>query len=77
MICRSSGTLSDGLAAFLDVGADVNAETPDAHTARMEAARSMQFESATLLLAYGARENRVATDATTLEQLMARGPFLI
>jgi hypothetical protein len=63
-----------GLAAFLDAGADANAETPDGHTALMEAVRSMRFESVALLLAHGAREDRVATDRTTLDKLMADVP---
>jgi hypothetical protein len=66
--------MPDGLAAFLDAGADANAETPDGHTALMEAVRSMRFESVALLLAHGAREDRVAKDGTTLEKLMADVP---
>jgi ankyrin repeat protein len=66
--------MPDGLAAFLDAGADANAETPDGHTALMEAVRSMRFESVALLLAHGAREDRVATDGTTLDKLMADVP---
>jgi ankyrin repeat protein len=66
--------MPDGLAAFLDAGADVNAETPDGHTALMEAVRSMQFESVALLLAHGAREDQVAKDGTTLDKLMADVP---
>jgi hypothetical protein len=63
--------MPDGLAAFLDAGADVNAQTPDGYTALMEAVRSMQFESVALLLAHGAREDQVAKDGTTLDKLIA------
>jgi hypothetical protein len=63
--------MPDGLAAFLDAGADVNAEAPDGYTALMEAVRSMQFESVALLLAHGAREDQVAKDGTTLDRLVA------
>lgn len=63
--------MPDGLAAFLDAGADANAEAPDGDTALMEAVRFMQFESVALLLAHGAREDRVAKDGTTLDKLMA------
>jgi len=66
--------MPDGLAAFLDAGADVNAENPDGHTALMEAVRSDNFESVALLLAHGAREDRVGNDGTTLEKLMADVP---
>jgi hypothetical protein len=66
--------MPDGLAAFLDAGADVNAETPDGRTALMEAVRGHHFESVALLLAHGAREDRVAQDGTTLEKLMADVP---
>ena len=66
--------MPDGLAAFLDAGADANAETPDGRTALMEAVGSHQFESVALLLAHGAREDRVATDGTTLDKLMADVP---
>jgi hypothetical protein len=66
--------MPDGLAAFLEAGADANAETPDGHTALMEAVGSDNFESVALLLAHGAREDRVATDGTTLEKLMADVP---
>ena len=66
-----AATIPDALAAFLDAGADVNAETSDGHTALMEAVRNMQFESVALLLAHGAREDRVAKDGTTLDKLMA------
>jgi hypothetical protein len=63
--------MPDGLAAFLDRGADPNAETADGWTALMQAVRSMQFESVALLLAHGAREDRVAKDGITLDRLMA------
>jgi ankyrin repeat protein len=66
--------MPDGLAAFLDAGADANAETPDGRTALMEAVRSHHFESVALLLAHSAREDRVAKDGTTLEKLMADIP---
>jgi ankyrin repeat protein len=66
--------MPDGLAAFLDAGADANAETPEGHTALMEAVGSYHFESVALLLAHGAREDRVAKDGTTLEKLMADVP---
>lgn len=66
--------MADGLAAFLDAGADVNAETPEGHTALMEAVGSDHFDSVALLLAHGAREDRVAKDGTTLETLMANVP---
>jgi hypothetical protein len=66
--------MPDGLAAFLDAGADANAETPEGHTALMEAVRSDNFESVALLLAHGAREDRVGQDGTTLEKLMADVP---
>jgi len=66
--------MPDALAAFLDAGADANAETPDGRTALMEAVRGHQFESVALLLAHGAREDRVARDGTTLEKLMADVP---
>jgi len=66
--------MPDGLAAFLDAGADVNAENPDGRTALMEAVRSNQFESVALLLAHGAREDQVAKDGTTLDKLMADVP---
>ena len=66
--------MPDGLAAFLDAGADANAETPDGHTALMEAVGSDQFESVALLLAHGAREDQVAKDGTTLDKLMANVP---
>jgi len=66
--------MPDGLAAFLDAGADVNAETPDGHTALMDAVRSMRFESVALLLSHGAREDQVAKDGTTLDKLMADVP---
>ncbi len=66
--------MPDGLAAFLDAGADVNAETSDGHTALMEAVRGMQFQSVALLLAHGAREDQVAKDGTTIDQLMADVP---
>jgi hypothetical protein len=63
--------MPDGLAAFLDAGADVDAETLDGWTALMQAVRSMQFRSVALLLAHGAREDQVAKDGTTLDKLMA------
>jgi len=66
--------MPDGLAAFLDAGADVNAESPDGHTALMAAVGSDNFESVALLLAHGAREDRVGKDGTTLEKLMADVP---
>jgi hypothetical protein len=66
--------MPDGLAAFLDAGADVNAETSDGQTALMEAVQFMQFKSVALLLAHGAREDQVAKDGTTLERLMADVP---
>ena len=62
--------MPDGLAAFLDAGADVDAETRDGWTALM-AVRGMQFRSVALLLARGAREDQVAKDGTTLDKLMA------
>ena len=66
--------MPDGLAAFLDAGADANAATQDGWTALMEAVRGMQFDSVALLLAHGAREDRVAQDGTTLDKLMADVP---
>ena len=66
--------MPDALAAFLDSGADVNAETPDGSTALMEAVRHMEFKSVALLLAHGAREDKVAKDGTTLDKLMADVP---
>ena len=63
--------MPDGLAPFLDAGADVDAETLDGWTALMQAVRSMQFRSVALLLAHGAREDQVAKDGTTLDKLMA------
>ncbi len=66
--------MPDGLAAFLDAGADANAAAPEGNTALMEAVRSNQFESVALLLAHGAREDRVAKDGTTLDKLMADVP---
>jgi hypothetical protein len=66
--------MPDGLAAFLDAGADVDAEAPDGRTALMEAVRSDQFESVALLLAHGAREDLLAKDGTTLDKLMADVP---
>jgi hypothetical protein len=66
--------MPDGLAAFLEAGADANAETPEGHTALMEAVGRHYFESVALLLAHGAREDRVAQDGTTLEKLMADVP---
>jgi len=63
--------MPDGLAAFLDAGADVNAETSDGHTALMEAVQFMQFKSVALLLAHGTREDQVAKDGTTIDKLMA------
>jgi ankyrin repeat protein len=63
--------MPDGLAAFLDAGADVDTETLDGWTALMQAVRSMQFRSVALLLAHGAREDQVAKDGTTLDKLMA------
>jgi hypothetical protein len=67
--------MPDALAAFLDAGADVNAETSDGHTALMEAVHSMQFKSVALLLAHGAREDQVAKDGTTIDKLMADVPL--
>ncbi len=66
--------MPDGLAAFLDAGADVNAETSDGHTALMEAVQFMQFKSVALLLAHGTREDQVAKDGTTIDKLMADVP---
>ena len=66
--------MPDGLAAFLDAGADVNAVAPDGRTALMEAVGSDNFESVALLLAHGAREDPVAKDGTTLDKLMANVP---
>lgn len=66
--------MPDGLAAFLDAGADVNAEASDGHTALMEAVRFMQFKSVALVLALGAREDQVAKDGTTIDKLMADVP---
>jgi hypothetical protein len=66
--------MPDGLAAFLDAGANVNAETSDGHTALMEAVHSMQFTSVAQLLAHGAREDQVAKDGTTIDKLMADVP---
>jgi ankyrin repeat protein len=63
--------MPDSLAAFLDGGADVNAATPDGWTALMQADRSMEFRSVALLLAHGAREDRIAKDGTTLHKLLA------
>ena len=64
-----STAMPDGLAAFLDAGADVNAA--DGWTALMQADRSMEFRSVALLLAHGAREDRIVKDGTTLDKLMA------
>ncbi len=65
-----AAVMPNGLAAFLDAGADPNAETLDGWTALMEAVQSMQFNSVALLLAHGAREDQVAKDGTTLDKLM-------
>jgi len=66
--------MPEGLAAFLDAGADANAATSDGWTALMEAVRGMQFQSVSLLLDHGAREDRIAKDGTTLDNLMANVP---
>src|ERR1700722_10661295 len=64
----------EGLAAYLDAGARIDEPDRDGYTPLMRAIAWGRYDAAELLIAHGAAEDRVATDGTTMEALIAAIP---
>jgi hypothetical protein len=64
----------EGLAAYLDAGARIDEPDRDGYTPLMRAIAWGRYEAVELLIARGAAEDRIATDGTTMEALIAAIP---
>jgi hypothetical protein len=63
-----------GLAAYLDAGAQIDAPDREGYTALMRAITWHQYEAAELLITRGAARNKAAPDGTTSEMLLSAIP---
>ena len=64
----------ESLALFIEAGADIDSTDRQGNTALMSAISARNFRAADVLLANGAREDRVSTTGTTMESLVAGIP---